>query len=214
MAIMIDTSGSMREEIGTVQEAAKSFVDTLRPEDRALIIDFDEKVYLLQDATNDHAALEKAIEGTDAEGGTAFYDAIFAAYRKLRGVEGRKTVVLLTDGADTSSRFSYQKVLELMRTHDIVVYSIGLGATVLDVGVRSSLKQIADETGGRAYYPRTAGELGEIYQQIAEDLRSQYAITYSPGNKVADGSWRKIRLESTAKGARVKTRKGYYAVKP
>ncbi|HEY3177185.1 MAG TPA: VWA domain-containing protein [Candidatus Polarisedimenticolia bacterium] len=214
MAIMIDTSGSMREEIGTVQDAAKSFVETLRPEDRALIIDFDENVYLLQDVTADRKALERAIEGTDAEGGTALYDALFASYRKLRKVEGRKAVVLLTDGADTNSRFSYQKVLELTRTHDIVIYSIGLGATVLDVGVRSSLKQIADETGGRSYFPRTAEELEEIYQQIAEDLRSQYAIAYSPLNRASDGSWRKIRLETSVKGARVKTRKGYYAVKP
>ena len=214
MAILIDTSGSMREEIGTVQEAAKSFVETLRPEDRALIVDFDENVYLLQDVTADHAALQYAIEGTDAEGGTAIYDALFASYRKLGKIEGRKAVVLLTDGADTNSRFSYKKVLELTRTHDIVIYSIGLGATVLDVAVRGSLKQLADETGGRSYFPGSAEELKEIYQQIALDLRSQYAVAYSSTNRTADGSWRKIRLETSAKGAKVKTRRGYYAVKP
>ena len=214
MAILIDTSGSMREEIATVQEAAKSFVETLRPEDRALIVDFDESVYLLQDISADHALLQTAIEGTDAEGGTAIYDALFASYRKLGKIEGRKAIVLLTDGEDTNSRFSYKKVLELTRTHDVVIYSIGLGASVLDVAVRGSLKQLADETGGRSYFPSSAEELKEIYQQIALDLRSQYAVAYSSTNRTANGTWRKIRLETTAKGAKVKTRRGYYAVKP
>ena len=213
MAILIDTSGSMREEISTVQEAGQAFVGTLRPEDRALVIDFDENVYLLQDLTNDHKLLNDAIKGTDAEGGTAFYDALFAAYRRLRPIEGRKTIVLLTDGADTNSRFSYQKVLELTRTHDVVIYSIGLGVTALDVGVRGSLKQLADDTGGRSYFPHSAKELEDIYGQIAEDLRSQYYLSYSSTNKATDGTWRKLRLETTVKGAKIKTRKGYYAVK-
>jgi VWFA-related protein len=213
MAILLDTSGSMREELGQVQEAAKSFVATLRPQDRAMVIDFDENVYLLQELTAEHASLRQAIEGTDAEGGTAFYDAIFAAYRKMRGIDGRKAVILLTDGADTNSRFSYQKVLELTRTHDVVIYSIGLGATVLDVGIRGSLKQLADETGGRSYFPRTADDLADVYQQIAEDLRSQYYLAYSPTNRATDGTWRKIRLETSVKNVKVKTRRGYYAVK-
>jgi len=213
MALLLDTSGSMREEIGQVQEAAKSFVATLRPEDRALVVDFDENVYLLQDLTADQALLRQAIEGTDAEGGTALYDAIFAAYRRLKNIDGRKAMVLLTDGADTNSRFSYNKVLEWTRTHDVTIYSIGLGATVLDVGVRSSLKQLADETGGRSYFPSNAGGLADVYAQIAEDLRSQYYLTYSPKNQALDGTWRKIKLETRAKGVKLKTRRGYYAVK-
>ncbi len=213
MAVLIDTSGSMREEIDQVQEAAKKFVNTLRPEDRAMIIDFDENVYLLQNLTGRRDLLHAAIEGTDAEGGTALYDAVFAAYRKMRGVDGRKTIVLLTDGADTNSRFSYQKVIELTRTRDVTIYSIGLGATVLDVGIRGSLKHLADETGGRAFFPSTAADLREVYDQIAQDLRSQYFLAYSPKRADLDGSWRKIRLESSVKGLRIKTRKGYYAVK-
>ncbi len=212
MAILIDTSGSMKEEIRQVQEAASAFVETLREADRALIIDFDENVYLIQDLTPDHDLLHAAIMGTDAEGGTALYDAIFASYRKFTGIEGRKAIVLLTDGADTNSRFSYQKVLEFTRTHDVVIYSIGLGATVLDVGIRGSLKQLADETGGRSYFPSSGASLADVYQQIAADLRSQYYLTYSPSDKTSDGSWRKIRLETSVKGAKIKTRKGYYAV--
>jgi len=212
MGLLVDTSGSMREEITEVQQAASSFVGTLRETDRALVVDFDENVYLLQDLTSDRGLLQQALANTDAEGGTAFYDALYAAYRKLKGIEGRKAIVLLTDGMDTNSRFSYQKVLELTRTRDVVVYSIGLGATVLDVGVRGSLKQLADETGGRSYFPRSAADLKDVYEQIATDLRSQYYLTYPPTNRSSDGKWRKIRLETRVKGANVKTRKGYYAV--
>lgn len=213
MAVLLDTSGSMREELSEVKEAAKSFVATLRPEDRAMVIDFDENVYLLQDATSDQTLLRTSIEGADAEGGTAMYDAIYAAYRKMRGIDGRKALVVLSDGADTNSRFSYNKVLELTKTHDVIIYSIGLGATVLDVGVRSGLKQIADETGGRSFFPHSAADLADVYQQIAQDLRSQYYLTYSPTNRNLDGSWRKIRLDTRAKGVKLKTRRGYYAVK-
>lgn len=213
LAILIDTSGSMREELSLTKDAAKRFVNTLRPEDRALVVDFDENVYLLHGLTSDHALLHTAIDGTDAEGGTALYDAIFAAYRRMRGIEGRRAMALLSDGADTNSQFSYQKVLELTRTNDVVIYSIGLGATVLDVGIRGSLKQLADETGGRSFFPNTANELTDTYDEIAQDLRSQYFMSYAPANSKSDGTWRQIRLESTAKGAKVKTRKGYYAVK-
>jgi VWFA-related protein len=94
----------------------------------------------------------------------------------------------------------------------VVIFSIGLGATVLDVGVRSSLKQLADETGGRSFFPRTAADLKEVYGQIAADLRSQYYLAYPPTNRSSDGGWRTIRLETKVKGAHVKTRKGYYAV--
>jgi len=213
MAVLIDTSGSMREELTQTQTAAKGFVNTLRQVDQALIIDFDENVYLLQSVTSDHGLLHAAISGTDAEGGTALYDAVYAAYRRLRRFDGRKAIVVLTDGADTNSRFSYKKVLELTRTNDVVVYSIGLGATVLDIGIRGSLKQLSDETGGRYFFPNNAKELDNVYHEIAQDLRSQYYLAYAPSNRDYDGSWRKIRLETTAKGVKIKTRKGYYAVK-
>lgn len=213
LAVLIDTSGSMREELSLTKDAAKRFIDTLRAEDRALIVDFDENVYLLHGLTSDHSLLHAAIDGTDAEGGTALYDAIYAAYRRLRGIEGRRAMALLSDGADTNSQFSYKKVLELTRTNDVTIYSIGLGATVLDVGIRGSLKQLADETGGRSYFPNTAGELNETYDEIAQDLRSQYFLTYAPSNSKSDGTWRQVRLETTAKNAKIKTRKGYYAVK-
>jgi Ca-activated chloride channel family protein len=212
MGVLIDTSGSMKEEIGQVQAAAKSFVSTLRPQDQAFIVDFDENVFLLQDITSDHSTLQEAIEGTDAEGGTALYDAIVVSYWKMKPIEGRKAIVALTDGDDTNSAFPFKKVEELTRTHDVIVYAIGLGTSVMDVSMRSSFKQMADDSGGRAFFPRNADDLAEVYDQIAADLRSQYYITYTSTNRDMDGSWRKIEVECRDSEARLKTRRGYYAV--
>lgn len=213
LGVLIDTSGSMKEKIKSVQAAAKDFVNTVRPEDRAFIIDLDENVFLLEDLTNDRALLKAAIEGTDADGGTAIYDAIYVSYWKMKHIEGRKAIALLTDGEDTSSKFSFQKVTELTRTNDVIIYPIGLGASVMDVGIRGTLKQLADDTGGRAYFPKNASDLKEVYDEIATDLRSQYYLTYSPKNRALDGSWRTIKLVCNDPAARLKTRRGYYAVK-
>ncbi len=213
LGVLIDTSGSMKEEIGEVQRAAKDFVRTVRLEDRAFVVDLDENVFLLQDLTNDQNLLQKAIEGTDAEGGTAIYDALYVSYWKMKHLEGRKAIAVLTDGEDTNSRFSFKKVTELTRTNDVILYPIGLGATVLDLAIRGSLKQLADDTGGRAFFPKSAADLKEVYEQVAADLRSQYFMTYSPTNRTLDGSWRAIRLECRVPAARLKTRRGYYAVK-
>lgn len=212
LGVLIDTSGSMKEEIGQVQAAAKSFVTTLREQDQAFVVDFDENVFLLQDLTNDHSVLQASIEGTDAEGGTALYDAVTVSYWKMKPIDGRKAIVALTDGDDTNSSFPFKTVEELTRTHDVIIYAIGLGTSVMDIGMRSSFKQMADDSGGRAFFPRNAEALAEVYDQIAADLRSQYFITYRSENRDFDGSWRKIEVECRNPEARLKTRRGYYAV--
>jgi hypothetical protein len=107
MAIVLDSSGSMRDAMPEVHQAAASFVETLRPQDRALVIDFDDKVFLLQELTSDQALLKEAVTSTEALGSTALYDSLHAAFRKLRGIEGRKAIVLLSDGDDSSSQFAY-----------------------------------------------------------------------------------------------------------
>lgn len=213
LGVLIDTSGSMKEEIGQVQAAAKDFVTTLRPEDRAFVVDFDENVFLLRDFTSDHGELQAALEGTDAEGGTSLYDALYVSYRKMRPVEGRKAIAMLTDGDDTNSSFSFKRVVELTRTHDVIVYSIGLGSTIVERSMRNSLKQLSDDSGGRAFFPRTAADLADVYEQIAADLRSQYYVTYRSTNRQFDGKWRKIEVACSREDTNVHTRSGYYGVK-
>ena len=214
LCLVLDSSGSMQGKMEKVHQAAGGFVEVLRPEDQALVIDFDEKVFLLQDFTSDRALLREAIDSTYPEGGTAIYDALFAAFRKLKNFTGRKAIVLLTDGEDTSSNFSYARVLEAARTNDVLIFPIGLGIGLLQIEGRGTLKELAEETGGRAYFPGGAEELQGVYQSIAEELRSQYYLSYSPSNENWDGQWRRIQLSVPGrKDLEIRTRKGYYAVR-
>ena len=214
LAVILDSSGSMQPAMDKVHNAASRFVDTLGSEDKALVIDFDEKVYLLQDLTDDKNLLRKAIISTNALGGTALYDALYASFRKLRGIEGRKAIILLTDGDDTASKFSFKRILDEAKISDIIIFPIGMGTTLLDVDLRHVLKTLAEETGGRAYFPSKVEELEGVYRQIAEELKSQYYITYEPTNTVWDGRWRKIKLEgASGRNLDIRTRSGYYAVK-
>jgi VWFA-related protein len=210
MAIVIDTSGSMRDAMRGTQAAAGGFVDTLEAEDRAMVMDFDEKVFLLQPLTGDRDSLKKAIDSTYSQGGTAVYDAMFSAFRILNPVEGRKAIVLLTDGDDYDSHFSLDRVLEIARSSEVVIYTIGLGGSIN----KAPLRDLAQETGGRAFFPGGVNELVDTYAQVARELRSQYYLTYSASNQNYDGAFRKIKLEPKRDGVTIRTRRGYYAVPP
>jgi VWFA-related protein len=213
LAVLSDSSGSMQASMNTVHTASSRFIDSLGPDDRALVIDFDDKVYLLQDVTGDKDALRNAVTSTNAFGGTALYDALYAAYRKLRAVEGRKAIVILSDGDDTASKFSFKRVLDEAKINDMIIYSIGLGTSFLDIDLRHVLRTLAEETGGRAFFPGKVDELEGVYKEIAAELKSQYYVSYEPQNTVWDGRWRKLKLSSTRKSVDIRTRSGYYAVR-
>jgi Ca-activated chloride channel family protein len=214
LAVILDSSGSMQGAIDKVHNAASKFVSTLGAEDRAMVIDFNDQVFLLQDTTTDKDALKSAITSTAALGDTALYDALYASFRRLRGIQGRKAIILLSDGEDTSSKFSYKRVLDEAKLADIIIYSIGLGTSALDIDLRRVLKTLSEETGGRAYFPDKVEELEGVYDAIAEELKNQYYITYEPTNTVWDGRWRRIEV-GIAPGIEVemRARKGYYGVR-
>jgi len=214
LAVILDSSGSMQPAMDKVHNAASRFVDSLALEDKALVIDFDEKVYLLQDLTNDKDQLRRAITSTNALGGTALYDALYASFRRLRGIEGRKAIILVTAGDDTSSKSSSKRVLDEAKISDIIIFPIALGTTALDIDLRRILKTLAEETGGRASFPSKVEDLEAVYKDISEELKSQYYITYEPSNAVWDGRWRKIKMYGApGKDLDVRTRSGYYAVR-
>ncbi|HEV8201011.1 MAG TPA: VWA domain-containing protein [Candidatus Polarisedimenticolia bacterium] len=213
LAVVSDSSGSMQAAMPIVHTAASKFIDSLGTEDKALVIDFDDKVYLLQDVTADKNDLRIALTSTNALGGTALYDALYASYRKLKNVDGRKAIILLSDGDDTASKFSFRRVLDEAKINDILIYSIGLGTGFLDVDLRRVLKSLAEETGGRAYFPDKPDELEAVYREISTELKSQYYATYEPQNTTWDGRWRKIRLTAPGKDVEMRTRSGYYAIR-
>jgi Ca-activated chloride channel family protein len=215
MAILLDASGSMREQMREVHAAAGRFVDTLREQDRAMVIAFDDKVWLIQDLTGDRKALKQSITSTEAIGATALHDAMHAAYRKLRSVQGvRKAIVLLSDGDDTSSNVTYKRILEEAKSENVIVYAIGLGGGMFASERKANLKELSGDTGGRAFFVDKASELADAYENIAEELRKQYFITYSTPNTVWDGRFIQVKVEPTEKKLNVRARKGYFAVKP
>jgi Ca-activated chloride channel homolog len=213
LAVVSDSSGSMQPAMPMVHTAASRFIDQLGADDKALVIDFDDKVYLLQDVTGDKEQLRLALTSTTALGGTALYDALYASYRKLKAVDGRKAIILLSDGDDTASKFSFRRVLDEAKINDILIYSIGLGTSFLDVDLRRILRSLSEETGGRAFFPDKADQLETVYKEIATELKSQYYVTYEPKNTIWDGRWRKIRLSAPKKDVEIRTRSGYYAIR-
>ncbi len=208
LALLIDTSGSMRDSMKDVHQAASGFVDALAEKDKALVIDFDDKVFLTQDLTADKAALKEAVSSTEALGGTAIYDALHAAYRKLRGIEGRKAIILLTDGEDTASQTGYDRILQEVRAEGIILYAVGLG----DVR-KGVLRELSETTGGRPYFVGRAQELAGVYQKIAEELRAQFYRAYQTRITKWDGRFVKLKIEGSNKDWTIRARKGFYAVK-
>ena len=223
LALLMDTSASMAEKMSTAQEAAIGFAERLRDEDLASVIDFDSRVDILQGFTNSIIKLNAAIRQTSAGGSTSLYNAIYISLKEL-GKVGVTTVdeircqaiVMLSDGEDTSSLVEFDEVLELAKRSDTVIYSIGLRSRDIRTrrGFREAdfvLRQLAQETGGRAFFPEQADDLPEIYQRISDELSSQYALGYISKNPLQDGRWRRIVVRVDRPNVAARTKQGYYA---
>ena len=221
LALLLDTSASMDERMGIAQEAAIGFARQLHKDDQAEVIDFDSQVRILQPFTNDAATLEKAIRQTTPNGSTSLYNAIYISLKELKKVRAvassdirRQAIVLLSDGDDTSSLIEFEEVLDLAKRSETAIYAIGLRQG--EIGRREFkeaefvLKQLANETGGRAYFVTDARELPKIYQTIWDELSSQYALAYSSANPKRDGAWRRIQVRLVRPNAAARTKQGYY----
>jgi Ca-activated chloride channel family protein len=226
LALLLDTSASMEDKLSLAQEAAVGFARRLRPEDIAEVVDFDSKVDILQTFTNDRVALEKAIRSTSADGSTAIYHAIYISLKELKKVQQahsaedirRQAIVVLSDGEDTSSILGYEEVLELAKRSETAIYTIGMrGHDVSPRGFKEAefvLRQLAQETGGRSFFPREVSELPKIYEQISDELASQYTLAYTSKNPRRDGAWRRIVVRVSRPDAMARTKQGYYAPSP
>lgn len=222
LAVLLDTSASMDERMGIAQDAAIGFAKQLRKDDQAMVIDFDSQVRVLAPFTNDAAVLEKAIRTTTPNGSTSLYNAIYVALDSLKRFKAtpgaaeikRQAIVLLSDGDDTSSLVEFDVVLDRAKRSDTAIYAIGLRAG--EIARREFkeaefvLKQLANETGGRAFFVTDARELAKIYQSIWDDLSSQYAIAYSSSNPKRDGAWRRVQVRVARPSVTARTKQGYY----
>jgi VWFA-related protein len=227
LGILVDTSGSETYMLPAEKDAASRFLGrVLRKGDLAMVMSFDLDVDLLADFTDDRGMLNRAINRaqinapsggmiaqgplpTSGTGGTNFYDAVYlAAHDKLSGEAGRKAIVVLTDAEDTGSKLNLQDAVEAAQRTDTVVHILLVAADGGDQGVA---KRLTDETGGRMIVVRSEKNLEAAFDQISEELRSQYTVGYTPTNKKHDGSYRKIKVEMKDKDYSVLTRRGYYA---
>lgn len=227
VALLVDTSSSMiGGGIRSARAGANRLVSSLvQEEDRAMVLGFSDRLYLYSDLISDRERLERSIEATYPDGGTALFDAIVGSLRKVNRRSGRRALVVLSDGLDTHSEFAFADVLEYTRQSDVVVYTIGLqlmhDATELGDAtdaVRESvenLRALAEVTGGAAYFPLQLDELEEVYGRIAEELEGQYSLSYYPSNQQWDGRWRRLEVSLPARpGVTVQARPGYYGVRP
>jgi Ca-activated chloride channel family protein len=223
---MIDASSSMTDALPFVQAAASRLIRSLRPTDQARLVAFDARATVLVDFTADWEALLDAIERIRTGQHTALHSALYAELRALSRVPPRRlwrqAIVLLSDGEDTGSLVSEDRVLDLARRTDAVIYAIGPRPKHVPREARLSLGRagyllaaLARETGGEAYFPRSASELEPIYRRIANGLAAQYTLGYVSSNRAADGSWRRLSVRTPAReGLALRHRTGYYAIAP
>ncbi|HUP24432.1 MAG TPA: VWA domain-containing protein [Thermoanaerobaculia bacterium] len=209
VGIMLDSSASMQGALDTARRAALGFLQsTIQREDRAAIITFNRFPHLSVKLTNDHRLLGGGLAGLSAEGQTALYDSVMFSLYYLTGVSGQRAILLLSDGKDEVSRFSFDETLEYARRAGVTVYTVGLG--VAEGGGRRALQQLAEVTGGQSYFARHVDELGEIYSTIERDLRSQYLLAYQSTNSARTDQFRGVEVEVDIPGARVRSMSGYF----
>lgn len=225
LALLMDTSASMADRMSTAQEAAIGFAERLRTQDLASIIDFDSRVDILHEFTNSLDALTSAIRRTSAGGSTSLYNAIYISLKELAKIGAaataeeeirRQAIVMLSDGEDTSSLVGFEEVLELAKRSNTIIYSIGLRSRDIRTrrGFREAdfvLRQLAQETGGRTFFPEQVEDLPEIYQRISDELSSQYTLGYVSKNPIRDGRWRRVVVRVDRPNVGARTKQGYYA---
>ncbi|MCI0660209.1 MAG: VWA domain-containing protein [Acidobacteria bacterium] len=222
VGIVFDVSGSMKGKIDRAREALKSFVESSHDDDDFFLIGFNHQPNLLAEFTDGPTLLTK-LSLVDPNGQTALYDAVYLGVEKVKqGRHSKRAILLISDGQDNSSRYTYNELRKLLKEANVHIYSIGIvelggsaGAT-LDVLGQGILEEISQVTGGKAFFPRSVAELEDATSRIALELRHQYSIGYIPTNVQRDGKWHKIRVRvNPPRGwlnLNIRTKEGYYAV--
>lgn len=224
--LLLDVSASMEgARIETARKAALLFLESLSPADRALVMTFSDVIDSTSFASGDLSPLREKILASRAAGGTALYDALVDAAGRLRALEGKKALLLLSDGRDQGmdgygpgSAHTFEDALESVQRSEVMVYSVGLGKDLeaeLDFRRRRSLREIletlAAESGGRSFMVRREGGLREVFRRVAQEVRLQYSLGYAPTNRRRDGAWRAVSVRARRSDLEVTARRGYYA---
>jgi len=210
IGLAIDTSASMQPRMSEAQKAAAQFfTNVMRKGDRAFLVSFDSQPQLIQRWSPRLADMNAGLAKLRAEESTSLYDAVVYSLYNFLGVKGQRALVLVTDGMDTSSKFSFDQAIEYARRAAVPIYAIGIGIKMSEVDTRFKLSRFCSETGGNAYYIDNAIQLGRIYTDIQNELRSQYILGFYPPEGVKPGSkWRAVEVQVS--DGKAKTIRGYY----
>lgn len=217
VGVLLDVSSSQQPHLGFTQDAMIKFLASLHDAVDMTFIDFASHVRGARYAQNEFPLLVQRVRSLRADGATALYDAIGRYLEGAREQDGRKVMVVYTDGADTCSRLGLDKLMKMLKASDVTVYAIGafgLQSISLTFPQRAQLSIMAEATGGTAFFPLSVKDLDRIYEQVLGEVRAQYTVGYVSTNEKSDGAWRKVEIKVTrpdAKKLRVRARKGYYA---
>lgn len=216
IGLLLDTSGSMADDLKDARSSAIKFVNTLDHAADVTLVDFDTEVRVARFGPQDYPRLVERIRARKPDGWTALYDAIGVYLNGAQEQDGQKVLVLYTDGGDTRSSLTLHDMLDLCKASDVTVYAIGYmehqGSGRMQQ--RSELERVSQLTGGQAYFPGTAKDLDGVYDKIREELAARYSIGYQSTDVRTDGAWRPVEiklLRKDLKNVRLRTRTGYFA---
>ncbi|HTR04382.1 MAG TPA: VWA domain-containing protein [Thermoanaerobaculia bacterium] len=210
IGLVVDGSGSMEKSMPFVHDASSElFRGLIRDKDKGFVIEFREQPHMIQELTGDSAALQRASRETSARGATALYDSVVLGLYQFRTLQGRKALIVVTDGADNHSHVDYPTLLRYARSAGAPIYFIGVGISVLDFGIRKEVNEIAHESGGEVFHISSAAKIGEVTKRIEEELRSQYIVAFRTDSQKPDGEYRTVAVSVDKPGVTARTIKGY-----
>jgi VWFA-related protein len=211
--VLLDTSGSMGDQGGGKMEAAvrgalNFFENVITPKDRAAVITFADQPALAVRFTNQQEVLAGGLAGLTPAGDTALHDSIVYALYYFGGLKGKRAIVVLSDGQDYGSKYTFAETLEYARRSGVAIYTIGID--LKDFETRTKLQRLSEETGGRAYFVGVTGDLTRIFEEVEKELRSQYLLAYQSSNQGRDEKFRAVEIKMERPGLEAKTVRGYY----
>jgi VWFA-related protein len=214
LGLMLDASGSMQNDMKLAQSAAIKFLNMLPSAEDITLVDFDTRVRITQYPQRDFARLVERIRQRKPDGWTALYDALGTYLDGAQQQDGRKILVMYTDGGDTRSALRFGETLDLLKASQVTVYAIGLvdntgGARAQ---LQLTLRRIAETTGGQAFFPAAMDDVESAYDKVLAEINGQYHLGYTSTNTAADGTWRKVEIKVKRGDLRVRTRPGYFAL--
>ena len=223
VGVIFDVSGSMSgDKVRRARDALSKFVQTSHNSDEYFLIGFNSRAQLLIDKTRDGNAVLDKMTFVQTTGNTALYDACYLGVEKVqRGAHPKRALLLISDGQDNNSRYTFNELRRLLKESDVVLYGIGIlgggdAGSALGMEGQGILDELAGVSGGKAFFPRSNAEMDDIFEQIALELRHQYSIGYKPSNFSNDGKWHKVKVKVTPPRGLprlfVRTKEGYYAI--